>query len=375
MRIPERLATLAEYGIISEVERSLMSGKEAEVYLVVAGGERRVAKIYKDAQNRTFKHRADYTEGRKVRNTRDQRAMSKRSSHGKAQDEAAWRETEVNMIYRLQSAGVRVPAPYHFIDGVLVMELVVDDVGQPAPRLGDVSLDKDTATAIYHRLIQEVVRMLSAGVVHGDLSDFNVLLGADGPVLIDFPQSVDPAHNPNARKLLLRDVDNLHDFLQRHDRNAPRRPYAEEMWDLYQSNRLAPETVLAGRFRTAERKVDTAAVLALIDDANYDERRRRDGLGLKGGPAQQPGRPGQRPQSRPQPQPAPQARRTQPSLQQRPTNAMSMKPARPPHQQRQPQRPTQGQQAPLPHQPQKPNTGPQHDPAGAPARRRRRRGR
>lgn len=288
MRIPASLSTLAEYGIISGVERSLMSGKEAEVYLVSASGGRRVAKVYKDAQNRTFKHRADYTEGRKTRNTRDQRAIGKRSAHGKAQDEAAWRETEVSMIYRLQSAGVRVPIPYNFIDGVLVMELVVDEHGEPAPRLGDVSFDREQATAIYECLIQEVVRMLCSGVVHGDLSDFNVLLGADGPVIIDFPQSVDPAHNPNARKLLLRDVDNLHDFLARHDRNAPRRPYAEEMWALYENNQLAPETKLTGTYRVARTRTDTASVMALVEEAKRDERRRRDALGIKGGPAQLP---------------------------------------------------------------------------------------
>ena len=319
MRIPESLATLAEYGIISEVERSLMSGKEAEVYLVIAGGERRVAKIYKDAQNRTFKHRADYTEGRKTRNTRDQRAIGKRSAHGRAKDEASWRETEVNMIYRLQEAGVRVPAPYHFIDGVLVMELVLDAYGEPAPRLGDVPLDREQATAIYQQLIQEVVRMLCSGVVHGDLSDFNVLLGAQGPVLIDFPQSVDPAHNPNARKLLLRDVDNLHDFLARHDRNAPRPPYAEEMWDLYQSNRLSPDTKLTGNYRSSTKSADTASVMALIDDAKRDERRRRDALGIKGGPQEPPRAP--RPQHDRRPQqarPQQQAQQAQPRQQQQP---------------------------------------------------------
>ena len=316
MRIPESLATLAEYGIISEVERSLMSGKEAEVYLVIAGGERRVAKIYKDAQNRTFKHRADYTEGRKTRNTRDQRAIGKRSAHGRAKDEASWRETEVNMIYRLQEAGVRVPVPYHFIDGVLVMELVLDAYGEPAPRLGDVPLDREQATAIYKQLIQEVVRMLCSGVVHGDLSDFNVLLGATGPVLIDFPQSVDPAHNPNARKLLLRDVDNLHDFLARHDRNAPRPPYAEEMWDLYQSNRLSPDTALTGTYRTSTKRADTASVMALIDDAKRDERRRRDALGLKGGP-QEPPRPPRAPQQQQQRHPQ-QQRPSQPHPQRQP---------------------------------------------------------
>jgi RIO kinase 1 len=190
-----------------------MSGKEAEVFLVHAGGQLRVAKVYKAAQNRTFKNRASYTEGRKVRNSRDQRAIDKRSRHGRAQDEAAWRSTEVDVIYRLQEAGVRVPVPHHFIDGVLVMEMVADAHGEPAPRLAEVSLDRGQAIRVFERLLGEVVRMLCAGIVHGDLSEFNVLMSADGPVVIDFPQSVDAAGNQNARKLLLRDVENLKRFL------------------------------------------------------------------------------------------------------------------------------------------------------------------
>ena len=262
-----------------------MSGKEAQVYLVIASGEERVAKIYKEAANRSFKHRAEYTEGRGVRNTRDQRAISKRSTHGRAQDEAAWRETEVHMISRLRSAGVRVPEVYNFVDGVVVMELIKDADGNPAPRLGDLDFTIENATAVYEVLIRDVVKMLCAGIVHGDLSDFNVLMAADGPVLIDFPQSVDSAHNPNARKLLLRDVDNLHDFLGRFVKNARRLPYAEEMWELYQSNGLTAETPLTGIYKPSQKQADTASVLALIDDANRDERRRRDGLGLRGGPA------------------------------------------------------------------------------------------
>jgi RIO kinase 1 len=284
MRIPDSLFALAECGIIDKVVRPLMSGKEAQVYLVIAGGEERVAKIYKDAVNRSFKNRAEYTEGRGVRSTRDQRAIGKRSTHGRAQDEAAWRETEVSMIYRLQNAGVRVPVAYNFIDGVLVMELIKDAEGHPAPRLAEVALSAEIATEIYGLLIREVVRMLSAGVVHCDLSDFNVLMSADGPVLIDFPQAVDAAHNQNARKLLLRDVDNLHDFLSRYVRGARRQPYAEEMWDLYERNALTPETPLTGSYRASDHHADTASVLALIEDANRDERRRREFLGLRGGP-------------------------------------------------------------------------------------------
>jgi RIO kinase 1 len=275
MRTPEALMSLVDYGIIEEVLRPLMSGKEAQIYLVISGGEQRVAKVYKEAQQRNFKNRADYTEGRKTRNSRDQRAMGKHTRHGKAQDEAAWRSAEVDAIYRLQAAGVRVPFPHNFIDGVLVMELVKDADGQPAPRLGDLSFEPSVAKRVFDHLLAEVVRMLCAGVVHGDLSDFNVLMGADGPVVIDFPQAVDPASNQSARKLLIRDVDNLHNFLARFVRGGRPPPFAQEMWDLYQQNLLTPETQLKGRHVTSTRPTNTADVLALIGEANRDEQRRR----------------------------------------------------------------------------------------------------
>jgi RIO kinase 1 len=291
MRIPDSLYSLVEHGILEEVVRPLMSGKEAQVYLVISGGEQRVAKIYKEAQNRTFQKRAEYTEGRKVRNSRDQRAMSKNSRHGRAQNEAAWRSTEVDMIYRLQTAGVRVPVPHYFIDGVLIMELVKDAEGFPAPRLGDLTWEPEDAIAVYEQLIAEVVRMLSAGVVHGDLSDFNVLMGADGPVVIDFPQAVDASTNQNARKLLLRDVDNLHRFVAKFAPAHPVLPYAQEMWELYKRNALTPDTRLSGRYRVAQKAADTTAVMDLISDAAKDERRRREQLGLsmRGGPREAAG--------------------------------------------------------------------------------------
>jgi len=286
MRIPDSLASLADYGIIEEVLRPLMSGKEAQIYLVISGGQQRVAKVYKEAQNRTFKNRAEYTEGRKVRNSRDQRAMGKNSRHGRAQAEAAWRTTEVEMIYRLRDAGVRVPTPYHFIDSVLVMEMITDAEGNPAPRLGDLDLTIEEAQVIFDRLLSEVVRMLAAGVVHGDLSDFNVLMGTDGPVVIDFPQAVDASSNQNARKLLIRDVDNLHRFMTRFNPEWKALPYAQEMWQLYERSMLAPDTKLFGRHQASERKANTKAVLDLIGDAAHDERRRREslGLGMRGAP-------------------------------------------------------------------------------------------
>lgn len=275
MKAPESLETLVDYGIIQEVVRPLMSGKEAQVYVVVAEGEECVAKVYKEANQRTFKHRSDYTEGRRTRNTRDQRAMSKRTQHGRKKDEDAWRSTEVDMIYRLRDAGVRVPEPLNFVEGVLVMELVKDAEGDAAPRLGDLTFSPDEAREIYEKLIREVVRMLCAGVIHGDLSDFNVLMSHDGPVVIDFPQSVDPTQNPNGQKLLLRDVENLHRFLARFAPDEPIRRYGEEIWSLFQRNRLEPDTKLSGHYAAPEGKTDTEEVMALIEDAGRDERRRR----------------------------------------------------------------------------------------------------
>jgi RIO kinase 1 len=281
MRVPHSLQSLVDLGIIQDVVRPLMSGKEAQVYLVVAGGEERVAKVYKESDQRSFKQRTDYTEGRNVRNSRDRRAMNKGSRHGRAKDEAAWRSTEVDVIYRLRNAGVRVPEPYNFMDGVLIMELVTDQDGHPAPRLGDLSFTPRAARQIHDRVLQEVVRMLCAGVVHGDLSDFNILAGADGPVIIDFPQAVDPSRNANARSLLLRDVANLHSFLSRVT-PQPRLPYAQEMWALYERNELLPETRLRGRFREERRQVDTREVLDAIGDAERDERRRRSAQDPRG---------------------------------------------------------------------------------------------
>jgi RIO kinase 1 len=214
--------------------------------------------------------------------------MSKRTRHGRKQDEAAWRSTEVDLIHRLRDAGVRVPEPINFVDGVLVMELVKDANGDPAPRLGDLAFGASEAREIYRGLIREVVRMLCAGVIHGDLSDFNVLMSADGPVLIDFPQSVDPARNQNARRLLLRDVENLHRFVDRFSPGRRRTAYAEEMWSLYESNRLEPDTELRGDYRPPKGKANTDEVLALIDDANLSELARRSARGEAASDAPKP---------------------------------------------------------------------------------------
>jgi RIO kinase 1 len=279
MRPPECLAALVDEGIIEQVVRPLMSGKEAQIYLVVSRGELCVAKVYKAAQDRTFRQRAAYTEGRAVRNTRTQRAMSKHSRYGRVQDEAMWRSAEVDVLYRLRAAGVRVPKPHQFIDGVLVMELITDASGEPAPRLADVKLDRVAASAIFATLLSEVVKMLCAGVVHGDLSDFNVLLGRDGPVLIDFPQAVDPARNQAARQLLLRDVDNLKQFLVRVAPGQRQFPYGPELWDLYARGELTWETQLTGRYQPPQRTADTSAVMREIAVAARDAQHRRDSWG------------------------------------------------------------------------------------------------
>ncbi len=279
MRIPESLYTLMDYGVIDEVIRPLLSGKEAQVYLVWSGGEERVAKVYKEARDRSFKHRATYAEGRKTRNTRDQRAVAKRSKHGRAQDEAAWRSTEVDMIYRLHNAGVRVPTPHQFVEGVLIMELIADQHGEPAPRLSELSYSAEEAGVIHQGLLREVVRMLCAGVVHSDLSEFNILIDPDGPVIIDFPQSVETAGNQNARKLLMRDVANLQRFLSRCDPQAPNLPYGQEMWALYRENQLASDTPLTGRFHGSRKQANVGRVLEAIEDANEDERKKRERQG------------------------------------------------------------------------------------------------
>jgi RIO kinase 1 len=288
MRTPERLKSLMDQGVIDEVVRPLMSGKEASVYLVVSDGQQRVAKVYKEANHRSFKHRADYTEGRKHRNTRSQRAMSKRSRFGRAEVEAAWRSAEVDAIYRLRAAGVRVPEPFAFVDGVLVMELVADSLGQPAPRLVDVDFSPEEAHELFQRLIREVVRMLCAGLVHGDLSDFNVLLAEEGPIIIDFPQAVDPSHNRNARKLLVRDVQNLTSFLARYASDLKETKYGEEMWALYENNALFPDTELTGTFKASQKKADTLSLLQEIEELEQEARQRREALGLPTRPARKP---------------------------------------------------------------------------------------
>ena len=271
MKPPKRLESLIEEGLVDSVVRQLMSGKEATVYVVRCGDETRCAKVYKDATQRSFRQAVDYTENRKVKNTRQARAMAKGTRFGRQATETAWQSAEVDALYRLAAVGVRVPVPYNFCDGVLLMELVTDEDGNAAPRLNDVLFTPEEALRHHASLLTEVVRMLCAGVVHGDLSEFNVLLSASGPVIIDLPQAVDAAGNNHARRMLLRDVENLRDFFGRFAPELLETDYGQELWDLYQRGLLTPETPLTGRFEAQEGPVDVGSVVREIDDARKEE--------------------------------------------------------------------------------------------------------
>ena len=271
MKTPKRLQSLLEEGLIDSVVRQLMSGKEATVYVVCCAGETLCAKIYKDATQRSFRQAVDYTENRKVKNSRQARAMAKGTRFGRESQEAAWRSAEVDALYRLAAADVRVPVPRNFYEGVLLMELVTDEHGDAAPRLNDVIFTPEDAVVYHDALIGEVVRMLCAGIVHGDLSEFNILLAADGPVIIDLPQAVDAAGNNHANRMLLRDVENLRDFFGRFEPSLLVTDYGNEIWDLYARGLLTPESPLTGRFEHRTGPVDVRDVIAVIEDAQVQE--------------------------------------------------------------------------------------------------------
>ena len=275
MKAPSRLQPLIDEGLIDTVLRQLMSGKEAMVYVVRCGDDTRCAKVYKEATHRSFRQAVDYTENRKVKNSRQARAMAKGTRFGREAQEAAWQSAEVDALYRLAGAGVRVPKPYNFCDGVLLMELVCDEHGDAAPRLNDVAFTADEARTHHAFLLAEVVRMLCAGVVHGDLSEFNILLGADGPVIIDLPQAVDAAGNNHAKRMLLRDVGNLRDFFGRFEPALLHTDFGHEIWDLYQRGLLSTSTVLSGQYEHAVGTVDVRGVLREIDDTLAEEAARR----------------------------------------------------------------------------------------------------
>jgi RIO kinase 1 len=261
---------LLDDGIIDEVVRQLKSGKEASVYVVRCGAEIRCAKVYKDLAQRSFQQRAQYQEGRKVRGSRDARAMSKSTRYGRKQQETAWKNTEVDALYQLVSAGVRVPQPYGFFNGVLLMELVTDAEGQSAPRLGEVALSPELAVEYHRFLIGQIVRMLCSGLIHGDLSEFNVLVGAHGPVIIDLPQAVNAAGNNNAFAMLERDVTNITATLGRFAPELLTTQYAAEMWALFELGELKPETPLTGIFVKDETAPDVEEVMVAIDEAREE---------------------------------------------------------------------------------------------------------
>jgi RIO kinase 1 len=279
MKAPPRLQTLIDEGLIDSVVRQLMSGKEANVYVVRCGDDTRCAKIYKEANNRSFRQAVDYTENRKVKNSRQARAMAKGTRFGRQMQEAAWQSAEVDALYRLAAAGVRVPKPYNFLEGVLLMELVADAHGDAAPRLNDVVFTPEQARTHHAALMREVVRMLCAGVVHGDLSEFNILLAADGPVIIDLPQAVDAAGNNHAPRMLLRDVDNLRGFFGRSAPELLTTAYGPEIWQLYERGMLSPDVALTGRYERKAGAVDLGAVMREIDDARAEDAARRLRMG------------------------------------------------------------------------------------------------
>ncbi len=275
MKTPKRIEPLVEDGLVDEVLRPLMSGKEAAVYVVRCGKELRCAKVYKEANKRSFRQAAEYQEGRKVRNSRQARAMAKGSKYGRKEAEDAWQNAEVAALFRLANAGVRVPRPYDFLDGVLLMELVADEYGDAAPRLNDVYLEPDQAREYHAFVIRQIVLMLCTGLVHGDLSEFNVLLGPDGPVIIDLPQAVDAAGNNHAFSMLERDVGNMAAYFGRFAPELRDTRYAQEMWALYQAGDLLPESELTGQFALDEHSADIDGVMREIDAARFDEARRR----------------------------------------------------------------------------------------------------
>jgi len=274
MKVPKRLQPLVDDGLIDEVIAQLMSGKEAQVYVVRCGDSLRCAKVFKEAKQRSFKQAVQYQEGRKMRNSRRARAMSKKTRYGQREQEQAWLSAEVDALYRLASAGVRVPQPHGFVDGVLLMELVADGEGYAAPRLDDVTLSAEQARDYHAQVMADVVRMLCAGLVHGDLSEFNVLLDPQGPVIIDLPQAVDAAGNNHAARMLQRDVDNMRAYFGRFAPELLATDYGREIWALYEAGDLHPDSTLTGVFEQDTASVDVADLMEVIDDVRAEEAER-----------------------------------------------------------------------------------------------------
>ena len=272
MKIPKRILPLVEEGLVDEVVRQLMSGKEAAVYVVRCGDEIRCAKVYKDAQQRNFRQASVYQEGRKVKNSREARARGKGTRYGRKMQEEAWQNAELDALYRLADAGVRVPRPQICFAGVLLMELVADAEGNAAPRLNDIELSEATALQYHAMLLEQVVLMLRAGVIHGDLSEYNILIGADGPVIIDLPQAVDAAGNSSAAAMFVRDVGNLSTYFGRFAPQLLLSEYGKEIWALYQTGLLVPGVALTGRAALDKHPADPGAVLRELELARKEAR-------------------------------------------------------------------------------------------------------
>ena len=275
MKIPKQMQPLFDDGLIDEVIRPLMSGKEASVYVVRCGDKIRCAKVYKEAAKRSFKKASEYQEGRKVRNSRRARAMEKGSKFGRKQQEEVWHNAEVDALYKLASAGVRVPEPFGCFDGVLLMELVTDDSGAVAPRLNDVSMSSEQAMEDHALVMEFVKRMLCAGLVHGDLSEFNVLVDDYGPVIIDLPQAVDAAANNNARRMLDRDIENMTNYYGQYAPELLKTRYADEMWDMFEDGELTPDTELTGEYVDEGGPADVDSVMEEIKAAMFEEQERQ----------------------------------------------------------------------------------------------------
>ncbi|TCV95118.1 PA4780 family RIO1-like protein kinase [Biostraticola tofi] len=275
MKIPNRIQPLVDDGLVDDVIRRLKSGKEADVYTVLCGDNIRCAKVYKEASQRSFKQAVQYQEGRTVRNSRNARAMQKGSKFGRKQQEESWQTAEVDALFRLANAGVRVPQPYLCLDGVLLMELITDADGMAAPRLSDVILTEQQALADFDTMIRNIVRMLCAGVVHGDLSEFNVLMDAEGPVIIDLPQAVDAAANNHAESMFERDVNNMTEYYGQFAPQLLTTRYAKEIWARYEEGKLTPETILTGEFAEDTHKADVDALLDEIISAENEHYERQ----------------------------------------------------------------------------------------------------